>query len=280
VIDHGRVDEYELLEVGDGRRLERFGSRIVLRPHPGADGQRGDPRAWDRATLAFVPGRGWTGSDAAAPWPVSVEGLTVELRPTATGQLGLFPEQAANWAWLRDMVAGVNPAPTVLNLFGYTGVATLVAAAAGASVVHVDAARPAIAWARHNAALSGLADRPIRWIVDDAATFAAREVRRGRRYDGIVLDPPSYGHGAGHEWRIERDLDPLIADCARLIDHAEGFVLLTAHTPGFGPDRLAETLAGALEIPADAVERGLLSLTAATGRTLDLGAFTRWSGAR
>lgn len=279
--DHDRVDDYELLDGGEGRRLERFGSRIVARPHPGAEGRRLDPGAWGRATLTFEPEQGWTGPDAAGPWPVNVAGLTVELRPTATGQVGLFPEQAANWAWLREAVAGLDPAPTVLNLFGYTGVATLVAAEAGAAVVHVDAARPTVAWARRNAELSGLAERPIRWIVDDAAAFVAREVRRGRRYAGIVLDPPSYGHGAGgRAWRIERDLAPLLADSAHLIGGAEGFLQLTAHTPGLGPDRLAAVLADALDTPTAAIERGDLNLTAGSGRVLELGAFARWLGAR
>ena len=217
------MDDYELLDVGDGMRLERFGERIVARPHPGAEGARRDPGAWRRATLTFESERGWTGPDAADPWPVDVAGLTVELRPTATGQVGLFPEQAPNWAWLREVVAGADDAPTVLNLFGYTGVATLIAAQAGASVVHVDAARPTVAWARRNAELSGLADRQVRWIVDDAAAFVAREVRRGRHYAGVVLDPPSYGHGPrGRGWRLEDDLAPLLQQVAGLVDAPRG----------------------------------------------------------
>ena len=274
------MDDYELLDVGGGARLERFGTRLVARPHRAATGERANAAAWSQASLTFEPGRGWTGSETAAPWEVSIgdAGVRVELRPTPTGQVGLFPEQEPSWKWLRDRVAsGV----TVLNLFAYTGVATLVAASAGASVVHVDASRPTMAWARQNAELSGLAERPIRWIVDDAAAFVARELRRGRRYDGVVLDPPSYGHGTGgRAWRLEDELAPLLDRCAELTDGWNGFVLLTAHTMGFGPDRLAEELAGAIGGSAGAIEHGPLRLTARTGATLDLGAFARWPGAR
>ena len=278
------MDDYELLDVGAGARLERFGPRIVARAHPTAVGERGDPAAWSRATMTWDPDRGWRGDDPAEPWTIEIEGLTLELRPTVAGQVGLFPEQAGSWAWLRRVVSeGVAPGetPRVLNLFAATGIGSLVAAAAGASVVHVDGSRPTVAWARRNADLSGLADRPIRWLIDDAVAFVSRELRRGRRYDGIVLDPPSYGHGAGgRAWRLEADLGALLADCAVLADAPTGFILLTAHTPGFGPERLAAELAGALGVPPRRIEAGALRLTARSGRTLDLGAFARWQGTR
>ena len=272
------VDDYDLLDVGGRARLERFGPRVLVRPHPAATGVRADGAPWSEASLAFEAGNGWTGAGATTPWGMAVAGLQVELRPTATGQVGLFPEQAPSWEWLR---ARVMPGMEVLNLFAYTGLATLVAAAAGAVVVHVDASRPAMAWARHNAELSGLAERPIRWIVDDVAAFVAREVRRGRHYDGVVLDPPSYGHvSGGRAWRFEDALAPLLAQCAELIDGPDGFALLTAHTPGYGPDWLAAELAASIGAPGSGVERGPLRLTARTGARLDLGAFARWPGAR
>ena len=276
------MDDYELLDIGGGARLERFGTRVVDRPHPAAYGERGDPEAWDTATLYFAPGEGWHGTDPVEPWSVVADGITLELRPTDTGQVGLFPEQAPSWAWLRDVVArraaGGTP-PSVLNLFAYTGVATLVAAAAGASVAHVDGSKPAVAWARHNAVLSGLADRPIRWLVDDAPGFVARELRRGRHYDGVILDPPSYGHGArGRAWRLEDDGPALLADCARLVGGSRGFVLLTAHTPGFGPAELGHALGTALRLPRTRIETGDLALTANSGRRLELGSFGRWNG--
>ena len=201
------ADGYQLLDIGGGARLERFGDRVTDRPYPAALGSRGDPGAWAGADLRFDRDRGWTGSAAARePWPLTIEGVTLELRPTDAGQVGLFPEHAAMLPWLADEVArrtsAADPAaagrrPAVLHLFAYTGLATLATVAAGARVTHVDASRPAVAWARGNAERSGLADAPVRWIVDDAVAFTGREARRGRRYAGVILDPPSYGHGPG-----------------------------------------------------------------------------------
>ncbi len=284
------ADGYRLLDVGGGARLERFAARVADRPHPGALGGRGDPAAWAKADLRFDRERGWTGStDVATPWAIEVAGLTLELKATEAGQVGLFPEHAAMLPWLRERVAaarGEGPTPrgeageppSVLHLFAYTGLATLALAKAGAAVVHVDAARPSVAWARRNATLSGLEDRPVRWIVDDAMTFTAREVRRGRRHAGVVLDPPSYGHGPGSgAWRIEENLPALLAAAARLLDR-DGFVLLTAHSPGFEADRLATQLGRALgRQPAD-VEAGPLWLETPDGRRLELGAFARSPG--
>ena len=233
---------YELLDAGDGRRLERFGDRIVDRPAAAAIDPRQDPGVWEQADLRFHRNTGWEGRAGTQSWSVELEGLTFELRPTETGQVGLFPEQAPNWRWLRRTVGAIAASgpPTVLNLFAFTGAATLAAAAAGAEVAHVDGSRPSVAWARRNADLSGLADRPIRWLVDDAAVFVEREARRGRGYRGLILDPPSYGHGpAGRTWRLEKDLDDLLGNCVRVSDPAPEFVLLTAHTPGFGGERLA-----------------------------------------
>jgi 23S rRNA (cytosine1962-C5)-methyltransferase len=278
VADHSTVDDYELLDAGGGMRLERFGSRIVARPHPGADGPRRDAGAWRSATLTYESGRGWTGPDTGDRWQIGMDGLTVELRQTDTGQVGLFPEQQDSWAWLRKRAAQDM---AVLNLFAYSGLATLVAAAEGASVVHVDASRPTVAWARRNAELSGLAGRPVRWIVDDAKGFVARELRRGRRYDGIVLDPPSYGHGPrGRGWRLEDDLAPLLRQVAELVDAPTGFVLLTAHTPGFGPEQLAAELAVPFDLADADIDRGALNVRARSGVTLELGAFARWPGTR
>ena len=276
------MDEYELIDVGGGARLERFGERLVDRTHPGAYGDRADPGAWADATLFHVPGEGWHGVDAADPWTIRLHGLTVELRATDTGQVGVFPEQAPSWDWLERAVRARTDGehtPAVLNLFAYTGLSTLVAAAAGATVAHVDASRPAVTWARRNAELSGFADRPIRWLVDDAASFVARELRRGRTYDGVVLDPPSYGHGrGGRAWRLEDDLEVLLAQCARLVRDRGGFVLLTAHTPGFGPAELSAALARSLRVPVAGIEAGNLDLTARSGRRLELGAYARWPG--
>jgi 23S rRNA (cytosine1962-C5)-methyltransferase len=270
---------YELLDVGGGARLERFGERTVERPHPAAVGQRGDVAAWHAADLRWDRDRGWLGDAAARrPWTIELDDLTLELRPTVAGQVGLFPEQAAMLPWLRGCVAGGDP-PEVLHLFAATGHATLSLAAAGATVVHVDASRPTVAWARRNADRSELADAAIRWIVDDVRVFAEREVRRGRRYAGILLDPPSYGHGPrSGAWRIERDLPTLLDSCARLLEPS-GFILLTAHTEAFPAARLGDELAAALGRSRSAVETGRLAVATADGRRLELGAFARWSGA-
>ncbi len=273
------MDGYALLDVGGGERLERFGARLVVRPHPGAAFPRRAPDAWAAVDLSFADGRGWSGPED--PWPLTVDGVTLELRATETGQVGFFPEHATLWPWLRDRVHALGRGASVLNLFAYTGATTLALASAGANVAHVDAARPTVAWARRNAALSGLDDRPIRWLVDDATGFVERELRRGRRYDGIVVDPPAYGHGMrGRAWRIETDLEPLLAGCARLAGDGEGFLLLTAHSIGFDADRLGWALAAAIGRPGRDLETGDLVLEAASGARLGLGAFARWPGTR
>jgi 23S rRNA (cytosine1962-C5)-methyltransferase len=270
---------YALLDLGDGARLERFGERVVERPHLAVTGRRLDPERWAAADLRWDRERGWLGvAGARKPWPVTVDGVTLELRPTVAGQVGLFPEHAAIVPWLRDRVRGAGESPAVLNLFAATGHATLALAAAGATVVHVDSSRPTVAWARRNAELSDLPEAPIRWIVDDVRVFAEREVRRGRRYAGILLDPPSYGHGPrSGAWHIERDLPVLLATCARLLDDG-GFLLLTAHTEALGGARLAADLAAALGRSRSAMETGRLAVSTKDGRRLELGAFARWPG--
>ncbi|HEX6868138.1 MAG TPA: hypothetical protein VF119_05000 [Candidatus Limnocylindrales bacterium] len=280
-------DGHVLLDIGGAARLERFGARVVDRPSPGALGARADPARWLAADLRFERDRGWSGPAAAAgPWSIELEGLSLELRPTDAGQVGLFPEHAAMLPWLRDRISGRGepgegpgvPSPHVLHLFGYTGLATLALAAAGAAVTHVDASRPTVTWARHNAERSGLADRPVRWIVDDALAFTQREVRRARRYAGVVLDPPSYGHGpAGGDWRIADDLPTLVAAVAGLLER-DGFVLLTAHTPDFDADRLATVLGSGLRRPLAGIDAGDLHLATPDGRRLELGAFARSPG--
>lgn len=274
VPDDASVHDYDLLDVGGGGRLERFGDRVVDRPAPGALGERQAAGPWRDAHLRFDRDRGWSGpARESGPWAIALGGVRLELRPTDAGQLGVFPEHAEMLPWLL-----AHGATSVLNLFAYTGLATLALAAAGAAVTHVDAARPTVAWARHNAALSALGDRPIRWIVDDALGFLGREARRGRRYDGVILDPPTYGHGAdGRRWRLETDLDSLVA-ASRTILEPGGFALLTAHTPGFDEDRLAQALVAGLDRPRAAIHAGRLGLATPDGRWLDLGSFAGISG--
>ena len=265
----------ELLDAGDGRRLDRFGDRIVDRPAPSALWpSRLPPEGWDRADLRFDRETGWIGADVT-PWTVAIDGLTLELRPTDTGQIGLFPEHVGFWPWLRVALAG-HPDPSVLHLFAHTGATTLALARVGARVTHVDASRPAVAWARHNAELSGLADRPIRWIVDDAHAFTEREARRGRWYDGLVIDPPSYGHGPrGSRWDLADALPDLLDACAAVATD-DAVVLLTAHTAGLDANDLADALIDAFE-PAPGIEVTAESLqeTARSGAVLPLGVAAR-----
>ncbi len=278
-------DDYALLDCGDGRRLEAFGPLLVDRPAPSADAPRRTQARWAEAAV-FRGGLGWQAADRApvadAPAPIRIAGIVMEARPTQSGQVGLFPEHAANAAWIVDAVRARTAEPSAdppetLNLFAYTGLATLIAARAGARVTHLDASRPSVLWARRNAELSGLADHPIRWISDDALAFVRRESRRGRRYAGIILDPPSYGHGGRDgrvAWRIDERLDELLDACGGVAE-PDAFWLLTAHTPGWAPDRLASALAVATDAAPAEVEGVHLWLEAESGAVLRLGATAR-----
>ena len=288
VMDDGTAG-HELLDIGDERRLERFGSRILDRPTPGEGGfPRRDPAAWNGADARFdrdAAGDGrWTTIDAGldGSWPVRIGEIVLELRLAASGQVGCFPEQAPIWRWVTDRIRelaleGVRPA--VLNLFAHTGAATIAAASAGASVVHVDASRPAIAWARTNAGLNASSGAPIRWIAEDAVRFVAREARRDRRYDGLILDPPSFGHGLDRRaWRLVDDLPDLLTAGVALLGDGPAFVVLSAHTPGFGAERLGDALRDALgQTRGGRIETAELGLEARSGRRLALGAVARWT---
>jgi 23S rRNA (cytosine1962-C5)-methyltransferase len=285
------TDQYELLDFGDGRRLERFGPVVLDRPCPAAESVRpAAPGLWPLAQARFErieAERGeWTSSGSLPrSWTVSHGRLQFALKPTAFGHVGVFPEQAENWDWIANRLRRGEPGSEsrirVLNLFAYTGGSTLAAAAAaaGAHVTHVDAARNIVAWARHNAELSGLSDAPIRWIAEDAGKFVKREIRRGSRYDAVILDPPSYGHGPrGEAWRLADDLPGLLALCREVTIPRPQFVLLTCHTPGFTPQRMRELLAAAFgsseRIELDA--RPLI-LAASTGQVLPSGVVARWT---
>jgi 23S rRNA (cytosine1962-C5)-methyltransferase len=266
------MTDLELIDCGDGRRLERFGRYVVDRAAPRAGEPARDRGAWGSAQLRWAKG-GWATGATIQPWTVRAGPLVLECRPAAGGQVGVFPEHAATWAWLdhevRRSTGHLERRLEVLSLFAYTGGATLACAAAGARVVHVDASKPAVAWARRNAELSGLAEAPVRWIVDDARAFVRRERRRGRHYDGVVLDPPSYGHGTG-AWEIDRDLEPLLEDVAALLGPKPAFAVLSAHTPGYDGERLAALVRSHLSVAADGEA---MTLRARSGASLPLGAW-------
>lgn len=274
-------DQYELLDFGRGRKLERFGGWVLDRLSPAADdAECASPTSlWRSAHGAYERlerGSGLWEAAAALPatWQIRHQSLTFELRRTDFGHLGIFPEQAENWDWLAQQVAAAQRPLKVLNLFAYTGGSTLAAAAAGASVVHIDAAKNVVAWARQNAAFSGLAEHPIRWITEDAMRFVQREVRRGNHYDAVILDPPSYGHGpAGEAWKLTEQLPTLLADCARLTGGKCAFVLLTCHTPGFGEPQLRELLLN--HWGSGKVSTLPLSLRTTAGRCLPSGVAAR-----
>lgn len=274
------ADQYQLLDFGRGRRLERFGSLLLDRPCPTAENQPfADPSRWPMADARFDKGEGQTGQwtpAISAEWLVAAMGLRLVLRPTQFGHLGLFPEHAVHWPWLAKQVAR-RPGCRVLNLFAYTGAATLAAAQAGAAVTHVDSAKNIVAWARRNAEQSGLADASIRWIVEDASKFVRREAKRGNRYDAVLLDPPSYGHGAhGEVWRLSKHLEPLLRYCVELLTEQPLCLLVSCHTPGFDADRLQRMLVASLPGKPGCITGGSMQLTTVAGRTLPCGAFARY----
>jgi 23S rRNA (cytosine1962-C5)-methyltransferase len=290
----GLNEQYELLDFGGGRKLERFGPVVVDRPAPAAEGARmAHPELWRGATARFDGPRTGDGTWTPAPdkwlpteWQFVCEGAAefrLQLDALPSGQVGVFPEQRDNWDWIARQIASglaTRERPLrLLNLFAYTGGSTLVAASAGAEVVHVDAARSIVDRARHNAALSGLADRPIRWIVEDAVKYCRREVKRGSRYDAVVLDPPSYGHGPkGEAWQIGDDLLPLLRLCGQLTADSRALVLVTCHSPGIGPAELAAYLSeGIFGHCGQPPAAGELFLETATGRRLPSGVFARYS---
>lgn len=278
--------DYALLDSGGGRKLERYGRFTVVRPEPQCLwSPRLPPSVWEQADAVFDPadeedaGRWRFSGRPVEAWPLAWGDVRFNGRFTAFRHLAFFPEQAANWAWLEGRLRGLSDTPKVLNLFGYTGVASLVCAAAGAAVTHVDASKKAIGWARENAALSGLEDRPIRWICEDARRYVQREARRGSRYEGIILDPPKYGRGpTGEVWRLFEDLPELSALCAELLSERASFLILNAYAARISGAALAGLLADRLNGRGGAVEWGELALVEDGGeREIGLSFFARWT---
>ncbi len=285
-------DQYQLLDFGQGRRLERFAAWILDRPCPTAENiSKSNPHAWRGANAHFIRDENdedrWVVNSSiehsvgeiSQNWTISHDCFKLELKLSPAGHLGVFPEQAENWDWISGRIKSAGRTLKLLNLFAYTGGSTLAAAAAGAEVTHVDAARNTVAWARRNAELSGMADASIRWIADDALKFVRRELKRGIAYDAVILDPPSYGHGArGEVWRLAKHLPKLLSLCAELLQGRGSFMLLTCHTPGFGPERLRDMLAEALgrEAAAGRLSGEQLYIKAAMGKRLSSGASASW----
>ena len=266
------TDDYELLDSGDGRKLERFGKYVLARPCSQAMWRPSKSAAeWERADASFdrEDGNRWHGrSNLPKEWQIETAGIKFKLGGTDFGHLGIFPEQRAQWVWIRQTIRSAieqseqsnnRTIPRVLNLFAYSGGSTMAAALGGAEVCHLDASKGMVEWARENARLNGLADHPIRWIVDDAHKFMKREIRRGHKYDAIILDPPTFGRGAGGEmYKIERDLKDTLGLVKDLLSESPSFVLFSSHTPGLS-QIVAENILGQL-FPSARLESGEMLL--------------------
>ena len=237
--------DYELLDASSGERLERWGAHTLVRPDPQVIWKT--PRtsgAWKRPegrySRSHTGGGSWDKGSLPASWDIRYGDLTFHVKPMNFKHTGLFPEQAANWDWMQQKIRSAGRPISVLNLFAYTGGATVACLAAGASVCHVDAAKGMVAWAKDNAAASGLSGASVRWIVDDCAKFVEREIRRGHTYDAIIMDPPSYGRGPGGEvWKLEDNLWDFVSLCAGVLSTDALFVLINSYTTGLAPSVLS-----------------------------------------
>lgn len=273
--------DYGLMDSGHGRKLERYGPYSFIRPDPQALWAPA-LETWD-ADGEFMPGSDeqgggrWTfARPVPREWEMAWEDVRFHGACTPFRHLAFFPDMAPQWAWMRERL---GPGSEALNLFGYTGVGTLAMSAAGANLVHVDASKKSVEAGKANARLSGMTERPIRWMVDDAAKFTAREVRRGRRYDGIILDPPKYGRGpTGEVWKLEENLPALIADCRKLLDEKSRFLVLTVYAVRMSALAIGELLRQAMADLGGTVECGDMAVREeARGLLLPTAIFARWS---
>lgn len=265
-------DYYRLLDSGHGRRLEKYGQYILDRPDPQIVWEKDHPEIWDQATAIF-DGRWQRKADMPQSWTIPWNELKLEARLTPFKHTGIFPEQAWEWTLINDQCSMYNEQLSVLNLFGYTGIASLVAAKAGAKVTYVDASKAALTWARKNQTLSGLVDAPIRWILEDVLKFAAREVRRGSKYDAIIMDPPAFGHGPeGETWQFNKSFPELMALCAKLLSDQSKFILINAYAISTSAHTLANVLLD-LKLGGE-VDCGELLLEGT--KTLSTGIWGRW----
>ncbi|MEG2455243.1 MAG: class I SAM-dependent methyltransferase [Oscillospiraceae bacterium] len=277
--------DYELLDCGSGEKLERWGNYTLVRPDPQAIWQtpRKNPK-WNtpdaRYSRSDRGGGAWEKSRLPGQWTVSYEGLTFNVKPMNFKHTGLFPEQASNWDFAREQIQNAGRPVSVLNLFAYTGGATVACAAAGATVCHVDAAKGMVSWAKENAKSSGLEQAPIRWIIDDCAKFVEREIRRGKRYDAVIMDPPSYGRGpSGEVWKLEENLWDFVKLVSGVLSDDPIFFLISSYTTGLAPSVLTYLL-DTLVTPThggrtQSDELGLR--VSANGLVLPCGAAGRWS---
>lgn len=278
-----RWPEYELLDSGNRRKLERFGTVVVIRSEQKAWWKPERPeKEWNQAAAIHEDTGTWSfRKPLPREWRLKFGPLTLEARFTETSKhVGVFPEQSPHWTWIQEHARGISPAqpPRLLNLFGYTGVASLVAAAAGFAVTHVDAAKPAVNWARKNQQLSGLESKPIRWILDDAVKYVNREIRRGSRYEAILLDPPSFGRGPNREvWKVEKQLTDLLDICRQVLSDRPLFIVLTMYNIEASSLMLCNLLSDTMKAFRGRVSVGELALQQKnSARLLPLSIFARW----
>lgn len=300
--------EYLLLDSGDEQKLEKYGDFVVARPDPQAIwSKKLSDKEWLKADATYVPARQgkdgtteekgkWSikqstagkipknaADDTEYAWPISLGPVKLYARLTPFKHTGIFPEQLENWNWIEAILKKNSPAvekPKILNLFGYTGGASIVAALNGAEVTHVDASRSAITWAKENMLLSGLDEKAIRWMLEDAVVFVKKELRRGNKYDGIMMDPPIFGRGAkGEVWKIEEDLKPLVEMCFELLSDSPLFFILNGYSAGYSSVSYGHLLEKLAEKHAGATEHGELLIEDTQGRALPSGIVARWKRA-
>jgi len=279
--------DYELIDSGEGKKLERYGRYVLSRPDPGALWKKNlTEEEWKKADAEFIrmgeKGE-WRGKkNLPTSWPITFGRLKLLIKLSSFKHTGLFPEQEPNWAWMEELIAKRSargePFGKVLNLFAYTGGATLACARAGAEVVHLDASKKAIDWARENAEASGFSDRPIRWILDDALTFLKREVKRGNKYDAIIMDPPAFGHGPKDEiWKIEEDFSKLFDFCLEVLSDKPLFFLINGYASGYSPIAYENNLKTLVQKYGGSIEVGELTIQELkSDRLLPAGIFARW----
>src|SRR4051812_47595233 len=275
---------YSLLDFGDGKRLEQWGPHRLVRPDPTARGTPANPAIWRTADAVYQGEKGKGAWETRVPlppsWPVAFDDVRLTIKLAPYKHTGVFPEQQANWRWMRETARAAGRPLTVLNLFAYSGGATVALAKDGHRVTHVDASRPAIGWGKENAILNDLPGDRIRWMLEDAPAFAAREVRRGKTYDGVLLDPPAFGHSpTGKTWRVDRDLAPLLEHCAALLSPNPAFIVLNGYaqndTPASFHRLLTGVLRGRTSFTRFDIDARDLSLATPDGRELSTGIVAR-----
>jgi len=272
-------DDYELLDSGNNQRLERFGKYIISKPDPQAIWKPSlNQEAWDKTDAKFLE-KDWSANSLPQKWEMIFRDIKFYAKLTPFKHTGVFPEQIINWEYMEEKIKKAEKTVSVLNLFGYTGIASLVCAAAGAKVTHLDGSKPSITWARENQTLSGLLDKPIRWILDDAVEFTAREARRGNIYDAIIMDPPVYGHGPNGEiWDFNKSFPQLLENCKIILNPNPVFVIVNAYAISASSQMLINTMEDYLELPSEKIEYGELALEQRSNqRLLSTGIFGRYS---